>query len=101
MPKQLFDLGKIVTTSRIAARSDVTPGFREFVQLSLTQHSQGDYGNLSEEDKQLNNLSLGTENCTGRIFSQYIFSSPGFSMPIYVITEWDRSATTVMFPSEY
>lgn len=61
----------------------------------LHRHHCGDWGDeLCAEDKAANEHSLkdGT-----RLLSRY--STPGGS--IYIITEWDRSVTTIMLPSEY
>lgn len=61
----------------------------------LRRHHCGDWGEeLCAEDKEANEQSLkdGT-----RLLSRY--STPGGS--IYIITEHDRSMTTIMLPSEY
>ena len=61
----------------------------------LRRHHCGDWGEeLCAEDKEANERSLkdGT-----RLLSRY--STPGGS--IYIITEHDRSMTTIMLPSEY
>ena len=61
----------------------------------LRRHHCGDWGDeLCREDKEANEAALrdGT-----RLLSRY--STPGGS--IYIITEWDRSATTLLLPEEY
>lgn len=49
---------------------------------------------MDEEDKQMNDDALSTGN---RIFAAY-HTCKG---KIYIITEWDRSATTILFADEY
>jgi hypothetical protein len=71
------------------------PHFAEFVNESLRRHIRGDWGNLGKEDKQENELSLKEGY---RLFSAY--ESVGL-LKIWIITEADRSATTVLFPEEY
>lgn len=55
----------------------------------------GDWGDLDVHDRQANEDALVNE---ARLFSKYT-SNPGVSF--WVITEWDRSQTTVLLPSEY
>jgi len=69
--------------------------FAKFVVESLVRHATGDWGNLSAEDKEENDLSLKQGL---RLFSSY--ENEGLPK-IWIITEADRSATTVLFPDEY
>jgi hypothetical protein len=83
-----FPLGRIFATPGAIALN---------VDLSryLRRHHCGDWGDeLCAEDKQANEHSLkdGT-----RLLSRY--STPGGS--IYIITEHDRSMTTILLPEEY
>ena len=92
MPYQLmkprFPIGKTYATpGALALDVDLTK--------YLHRHHCGDWGEeLCAEDKQANEHSLkdGT-----RLLSRY--STPGGS--IYIITEWDRSMTTILLPEEY
>jgi len=69
--------------------------FAKFVMSSLTRHRRGDWGNLPDEDKQENELSL---KAGYRLLSAYEVKG----LPkIWIITEADRSATTILFPDEY
>lgn len=87
-----FEPGQIVAT----------PGVLEEFRASgedpltyLVRHLNGDWGDLSEEDKQENELSLREGF---RILSAYTLSN---GTKIWVISEADRSATTFLLPSEY
>jgi len=87
-----FPLGRIVATPGILAALDEagqTP--LEF----LARHARGDWGDLDEHDRQENELSL-----VGgfRLLSAYNLSN---GTRIWIITEADRSATTLLLPSEY
>ena len=64
---------------------------REFLQ----RHVTGDWGDLCEEDKNENEFSLKNEL---RILSAYTLRT---GVKIWVITEADRSATTILLPDEY
>lgn len=85
-----FDLGKTVITAGGYAELD-----QSHVLQSLTRHSNGDWGDICQEDKTLNDESLVT---SGRLFSAYC--SPD-GTKYWIITEWDRSYTTVLLPDEY
>lgn len=89
-----FNLGQVVATRGVAYQMQEDKDFYEFVQKSFTRHATGDWGDLDEEDKEANEYAL-THN--DRIFSSYIKGE----WKIYIITEWDRSYTTILFPSEY
>jgi len=70
--------------------------FSRFVVASLNRHSQCDWGEMSIEDKAANDVAF--KDAEGRIFSAFTASD---NTKIWIITEDDRSATTVLFPSEY
>ena len=64
----------------------------------LLRHLKGDWGDLSEEDKKANDLAVREGNL--RIFSAYETDIEGVGK-IWIITEADRSATTILLPSDY
>lgn len=87
-----FDLGRVVAT----------PGSLEAMQEAgidpltlLARHAAGDWGDLCDEDRAENELSLREGF---RILSSYKFAD---GLNIWIITEWDRSATTFLLPEEY
>lgn len=85
-----FSLGRTVATRGALAELSA-----DDILLAFIRHSAGDWGDLDAEDKALNDKALVGE---GRLFSAY-HSTTGTKF--YIITEWDRSATTVLLPSEY
>ena len=83
-------------------RTLATPGALEALEAAgqqpiefLRRHAAGDWGDLQEEDKQENEFSVG---CELRIISAYHTAK---GEKLWVITEADRSATTILLPSEY
>ena len=74
--------------------STTTP-FARFVVNSITRHTAGDWGDLCAEDKQTNDAALEYGD---RVLSAY--ESKGLPK-IWIITEADRSVTTVLFPEDY
>ncbi len=90
--KSLFPLGQTYATpGAIEALSEAGQGAGDLLNL----HQSGDWGDLSEEDKRENDFSVERRL---RIFSAYHTSK---DVKIWVITEADRSATTILLPSEY
>jgi hypothetical protein len=84
-----FPLGQIVITANAQATLDPAD-----VQQGLSRHARGDWGDLRPEDREENELSL-TEGF--RLFSAY----GSGDKRIWIITEADRSVTTVLMPEDY
>jgi len=89
-----FNLGQVVMTRGVNDLVAEDEKFAEFVWDSLKRHAAGDWGGLSEEDKKENEFSLDRNL---RLLSAYKKGD----RKIWIITEADRSATTILFPSEY
>ena len=85
-----FNLGQTVATQ--GALHSLNP---DEILVALARHQSGDWGELGDEDKGANERALLEE---GRLVSKYLSVS---GIPFYVITEWDRSLTTVLLPEEY
>ena len=94
----LFHLGQLVATAGVAEAMRENPDFDAFVQASLARYLQGDWGDLEESDKKMNDAAV--KNGDDRILAAYK-KNDGKAWKIWIITEWDRSATTVLFPDEY
>jgi hypothetical protein len=94
---KVFLLGRVVATAGVKACMDNDPEFKEFIyQCVIERHKKLDWGQLCEEDKELNESSL---NMFARIQSSYEHEMD--YEKVWIITEADRSLTTVLFPSEY
>lgn len=90
-----FPLGRLMITRGVNDLVADNKEFALFVLNSLQRHAKGDWGDLSEEDKKENEYSL---NRRLRLLSAY--ERPPLPK-IWIITEADRSLTTVLFPEEY
>jgi hypothetical protein len=91
-PRPKFPLGDIVATP------GAIEALREAKQTPLAllvRHQQGDWGNLDEEDQAENEFSLTHDL---RLLSAYTLPT---EVKIWVITEADRSVTTLLLPSDY
>jgi hypothetical protein len=94
VPSQLlrFPPGRIVSTP------GALQAFRDAKANPLTylaRHVSGDWGEVSEEDRVENELSVREGF---RILSAYVLST---NERVWIITEADRSVTTFLLPSEY
>ncbi len=89
-----FPLGQLVATAGVDAEACENPAFAIFVGISFDRYTREDWGDLCKEDRELNALALKND---GRLFAAY----EGEVFKIWIITEWDRSATTILFPDEY
>ncbi|KVS04635.1 hypothetical protein K6L27_32695 [Burkholderia cenocepacia] len=87
-----FKLGRILATP--AALEAIADAHVSIIDL-LIRHMRGDWGDLSESDRQQNELSIDTGL---RLLSSYVL--PG-GQTVWVITEWDRSSTTFLLPGDY
>ncbi len=87
-----FPLGRVVATpGALGALEDA--GDRPSVFLK--RHATGDWGELDEHDRHENELSVAHGF---RLLSAYSLSD---GTRIWIITEADRSVTTLLLPSEY
>lgn len=87
----IFPLGMVVVTPGAIdamGRQSIAPA------TLLQRHVSGDWGDLCAEDRHKNDRALKRG---GRILSRYQLADSTF----YVITEADRSVTTMLLPSEY
>lgn len=88
----LFDLGQIVATRSLLAHLQAHP---VTTPLALVRrHAAGDFGDLSDADRQAN---LDAIKLGGRVLSAYEVAGER----VWVITEHDRSVTTVLLTREY
>lgn len=93
-----FNLGDLVASSGVANKMGNDLGFYCHVMRCINRHENADWGDCCAEDKQLNDDALTSGK--DRMFSVYNHADhPDWR--IWIITEWDRSVTTVLFPSEY
>jgi hypothetical protein len=93
-----FNLGRVVITpGAMAALIDSGQQPAKF----LCRHQQGDWGDLSDDDKACNDAAIqfeGDVDRQDRILSGYRTAK---GVKIWVITEYDRSVTTLLLPEEY
>jgi len=97
---QLFELGQVVVTAGVNEFLKEHPEARFYVSTILVRHARGDWGDMCAEDLKANDdaLNYPGDELGGRLFSAYVSDR---WPKMWIITEWDNSATTVLFPDEY
>ena len=101
-----FDSGRIVVTANVANWLTGNPERHHFTAQCLARHATGDWGDLDPEDATANDWALITSD---RLLSAYPLphdrpndqDRPDNQDRIWIITEADRSATTILWPSDY
>lgn len=88
--KTMLELGHVYATPRVIETTDPV-----IIFACLIRHMRGDWGNVCPEDREANNEALKNGS---RVLSAYWVSD---ERKIWIITEADRSATTILYPEEY
>lgn len=87
-----FPLGRVLATpGALSALEASGKNHTEF----LTRHVRGDWGNLDDHDTKENDFAVDKQL---RLLSSYALP---IGKKLWVITEADRSATTLLLPEEY
>lgn len=87
-----FTPGRILATP--AAVEAIAHANVSLISL-LIRHIRGDWGDLAESDRQQNELSV---DAGLRILSSFVLPN---QQTVWLITEWDRSSTTILLPGDY
>jgi hypothetical protein len=95
--------GTLLHTATVNEAAKANSIFALFIMQIIIKHRNRDWGDCCEEDWNLNDTALREK---GRILSSYNLPQDLKSIhppneKVWIITEWDRSYTTILFPSEY
>jgi len=90
IPVAVFRLGRIVATPN--ALQSIP---NEDILRAIQRHQAGDWGSLDSEDRNSNDRALLSG---GRLFSAYNVPD---GTKFWIITEADRSVTTILLPQDY
>lgn len=85
-----FPLGRLMATPNALAQLS-----QKDISTALLRHSSGDWGDVDDDDRRANERSLRDGS---RLWSVYHSES---GTKFWIITEADRSATTVLLPEDY
>ena len=87
-----FPLGFIVATP---AAQELLDDYQVSPQSLLSRHQLGDWGDLGDEDRESNEFAVKYGD---RLLSSYRLSD---TEKVWIITEHDRSVTTILLPDDY
>ena len=90
----LDKLGQVVQTQGIYRACEESEEFREEIRNAFYKYTCGNWGDTCGEDKKLNDEAIDEGE---RIVAKYETSKGN----VFIITEWDRSYTTILFADEY
>ncbi|MCP5056894.1 MAG: hypothetical protein GY937_09250 [bacterium] len=90
MTTATFRLGRLVSTPGALKRVSNSEMLR-----ALQRHVNGDWGDVCSDDAEANDAAVGER---ARLLSSY---TTGGGVCFWIITEADRSTTTVLLPKEY
>ena len=93
-----FELGKVCVTCGVNSLMADDKEFSKFLHRCFTRFVACDWGEMCDTDKQQNEEAL-THN-DNRLFAAYEHADHP-EWRLWIITEWDHSVTTALFPSEY
>lgn len=96
-----FKLGQVVATRNVWELIDSNEKFSWFTSICLSRFIANDWGDLGEEDWKANEDAVGND---GRLLGVYKIPEEieeVYEDRLWIITEWDRSATTLLFPGDY
>lgn len=89
-PKRFVPLGQVCITTNALHTLDQLDA-----HAALQRHGRGDWGECGEEDWQSNEFALLHKD---RLLSVYRDRN---GTRFWIITEWDRSVTTILLPEDY
>lgn len=96
---KLGEIGEVGEMAMSPGLADALQGDKQLstdVHIAWQKYLQCDWGNLGEDDKEMNNNAVEDPG-SDRILARY----PTSQGDIYIITEQDRSFTLIMFCNEY
>jgi hypothetical protein len=85
-----FPIGQLVATKNALAHLTMSD-----IQTALSRYGRRDWGDLCKADREENDLAVDGD---GRILAVYVAEN---GTRFWVITELDRSATTILLPEDY
>ena len=94
--EKIGEIGQPTITSHLHEVMQLNPVFELEVYQTFEKYVNCEWGDLDPEDKELNDNAV-QEPGSDRILAAYKLSKG----KIYIITEWDRSYTTLMFAEDY
>lgn len=91
----------IVPDEGVVELMDESKEFNDFVSGCLSRYILYDWGDTCEEDWEANNKAAFNGERVLAVYNIPEELESNFEEHLWIITEWDRSTTTLLFPSDY
>ena len=92
-----FNIGQLVATAGVVEMANADLEFSTFIGDSLARYEFCDWGDTCAENAAANDEAL----VHGDLILAVYKSPDDPEVTIWIMTEWDRSTTTILFPEEY
>lgn len=92
-----WDLGQVVITRALDSAINENPEAQREIAEAFNRYKMYDWGDSESYDQEANDRAI--LNKDERILASYTLKS--IDRKIWIITEWDRSVTTLLFPEDY
>jgi hypothetical protein len=96
-----FEIGQVVATRAVWELMDEYEEFNDFVSGCLSRYILYDWGDTCEEDWETNNKAAFNGERVLAVYNIPETIESRLEEHLWIITEWDRSTTTLLFPSDY
>ena len=96
-----FELGQVVATRAVWDAMEESNEFKTFVSGCLSRYILYDWGDTCEEDWESNNEAVKNGDRVLAVYNIPDGIEGVLEDRLWIITEWDRSVTTMLFPSDY
>lgn len=96
-----FALCKVVATRNVWELIDTNESFSQFVTICMSRYIANDWGDICREDWEANDQAVTNGE---RLLASYVIPEDVeevYEDRLWIITEWDRSVTTLLFPGDY
>lgn len=92
-----WEMGQIVITRTLDAAINENPEAQREIAEAFNRYKMYDWGDSDANDQEENDQAI--LKADRRILASYTLKS--INREIWIITEWDRSVTTLLFPEDY
>lgn len=96
-----FEIGKVVCTRAVWVTMEENEVFKRFVSGCLSRYILYDWGDTCPEDWELNNQAVRDDDRVMAVYNIPDEIEDIFENQFWIITESDRTVTTMLFPSDY
>lgn len=96
-----FEIGRLVSTRAVFDTMEENEEFKTFVSGCLSRYILYDWGDTCPEDWMLNNQAVRDGDRVMAVYNIPDEIEDIYENQLWIITESDRTVTTMLFPSDY